>query len=222
MNLARRTPALLRGRRNALGFSAAEMMAVVALIGIMVLISAPAFLTFYNSMKVRTASHRLMSHLRLCRQMAVARRTEVIMVLQRTNGATTPYYQAWVERSHDTTRDADGVDNTLNNDDDEVWVIKSEKQLAVDRVTFVDTYNDTTPNDPSDDPGSSVMDTGGIMKLRFLPNGQVMRVAADGTSVVTDTTLRMRLTRPIRGSTVDRQDVLVNRAGKVSNQWTRI
>jgi Tfp pilus assembly protein FimT len=227
MNSSPLLPALLRlrarSRRSAtaLGFSAIEMMAVVALIGIMVLITTPAMLEFYNSMKVRTAAHRLMSHVRLCRQVSVARRTEVLLELQRSEGVTLPRYKAWEEKNGNQVRNANGADNLANTDDDETWVVKDEKGLLQERVTFLDTYNDITPSNPLDDPGASVMTAAGLMRLRFLPNGQVLRVNPDGSGVETDTLLRMRLQRRITNSRVDRHDVTVNRAGKVDSDFSR-
>jgi prepilin-type N-terminal cleavage/methylation domain-containing protein len=211
----------LRARRDQAGFSAVEMLAVVALIGIMVLVTTPAMMDFFNAMKVRTAAHRFMSHLRLCRQVAVSRRTEVLMELQRTHPGSTAGYKAWEERNDDLLRDDNGVD-AADADDDEKWVIKDEKGMETDRVTFIDSYNDITPSIPGDDPGTSVMGGNGRMILRFFPNGQVVRVAANGDSIVTDTLLRMRLQRKINGSRMDRHDVTINRAGKVGSDFTRV
>jgi prepilin-type N-terminal cleavage/methylation domain-containing protein len=217
---------LVRKRRSRRGFSAAELLVVLFIIGILTAISAPSMMTFFSSMKVRTAANRLMSHMRLCREMAVARRINVTMELQRTNGTTSPSYKAWEERSvsnaNRLTRQANGEDSTANTSDDEKWIIKNEQQLALDRVKFTDSYNDTTPDNPSDAPGSSIMSSGGIMHLLFKPNGQVYRIdETTGADVITDTQIRMRMRRKINRTRVDQWDVTVNAIGKVGSNFVK-
>jgi len=209
------------------GFSAVELMAVVAIIGILVLVSTPAFLTFFNSMKVRTAANRLQSHVRLCRQVAVSRRVNVMMQLQRTAGAVAPTYQAWEEKNWTAgnvpARNANGADGNAGTADDENIVVRPANQMGIDRVTFVDSYNDTTPEDALDAPGSSVMSGSGRMFLMFLPNGQVVRLTDAGGNVSPpDTTIRMRLTRQVTRSRVDQWDITVNRAGRVGSAFNKV
>jgi prepilin-type N-terminal cleavage/methylation domain-containing protein len=218
-----RRPAWTRGG----GFSAVELMAVVAIIGILVLVTTPAFMNFYNSMKVRTAAHRVQSHVRLCRQVAVSRRVNVVMQLQRNAGAVKPTYQAWEEKNWSAgnvpARNPNGVDAVAGTADDENWVVRPENTMAVDKVTFVDSYNDTTPEDALDAPGASVMSGSGLMWLLFQANGQVVRLTAAGGNVSPpDTAVRMRFTRPITRSRVDQWDITVNRAGRVGSAFNRV
>ena len=148
-----------RDRHDEDGFSASEMLVVVAIIGIMVLVTTPQLLNFWNSMKVRTAAHRMMSSLRLCRQAAVSKRTDVLMQVQRTQGATQPTYKAWEERSspRNLVRNPNGADNTVSNLDDERWVVRPDTTMGVEKVTWVDSYDDVTPDNALDAPGTSVM-----------------------------------------------------------------
>jgi hypothetical protein len=194
-------------------------MAVVALIGLMVLITAPSMLNFFSAMKVRTASHRLMSHLRLCRQVSVSRRTDVLMEVQATNGATTPEYKAWEEKGGNMTRTANGADGTAGTEDDENWVIPRENQMALDKVIFLEAYDDTTPSTP-EPPGTSVLSGDKRLLLRFSSNGRVSRInMADGTSVPY-TMVRMRLQRRINSSRVDTWDATLYPLGKVGSDFT--
>lgn len=203
------------------GFSAVEMLVVLAIIGLMVLISVPQLRNFWNSMKVRTAAHKLMSHARLCRQVAVARRVPVMLELQRNNGATQPVYRAWEERSNSTSanflvRNPSGADGTANNVDDERLVVRDEHGMAIEKVSFVDSYDDTTPDDPEDALTGSIMNGTGVMRLMFYPNGQVLRIEDDRDQAF-DTLIVMRLERRINGSRTDRWDVSVNRVGRVGS-----
>lgn len=208
------------------GFSAVELLVVLFIIGILAAIGGPSMLTFFSSMKIRTAAQRLQSHCRLCRQMAVSKRINVVMELQRTTGSATPSYKAWEERSTTLvdrlTRQPNGADATANTVDDERWIIKNEQQLAIDRVKFTDSYNDTTPDDP-DGVGASIMSSGGVMHLRFGPNGQVSRldeVTGDDVSPG-DTQIRMRLRRKVTRTRVDQWDVTLNGIGKVGYQFKK-
>ena len=213
-----------RGHATA-GFSAVELLVVLFIIGILAAISGPSMMTFFSGMKIRTAAQRLQSHLRLCRQMAVSKRIDVVMLVQRTNGTTTPYYQAWEERSSTLvgrlTRQPNGADNTANTVDDERWVIKKEEQMAVDKVKFTDTYNDTTPDDPNDAVSGTIMSSSGLMHLRFGPNGQVTRIdETTGADVSpSDTQVRMRLRRKVTRTRVDQWDVTINGIGKVGSNF---
>jgi prepilin-type N-terminal cleavage/methylation domain-containing protein len=205
------------------GFSVAEMLVVIAIIGLMTLITIPSMMNFWNSMKVRTAAHRMMAHSRLCRQYAVSKRCDVLMEIQRTNGSTQPSYKAWEERSSpaNLVRNANGADGTANTIDDERWVVPIERSMGNDRVTFVDSYNDTTPTVATDDPGSSIMNGSGIMRLKFRPNGEVYRVD-DAGAAQNDTLVRMRLRRQVTGTRVDQWDVTLNRVGKVGYDYNRV
>ncbi len=208
-------------RRLRSGFSAAELMVVIAIIGIMVLVTTPAMMNFFNSMKVRTAAHRLLSHIRLCRQVAVSQRTHVLMELQRTTATAQPYYQAWEERNNNLVRNPNGVDNTVNTADDERWVVRKESTLAREGVKFTDSYDDVTPEVPMDGPGNSVMNSSGIMRLKFYPNGQILRMNDANAEQTGDTTIRMRLRRKVTSNRVDNWDVTLNRVGKVRAEFSR-
>ena len=202
------------------GFSLSETLAVVAIIGLMVLITAPAMLNFFNSMKVRTAAHKMMSHMRLCRQISVSRRTDVLLQVQADGGSGNANYKAWEERNSNIVRNANGADGTANTEDDERWVIQNESQLAVEKVKFPDIYDDTTPATPTP-PGTTVLDSSKIVLLRFSPTGQVARLDTTSGAVQPFTLMRLRIERQINGTRKDVWDATVNQAGKVASDFTR-
>lgn len=55
------------------GYSLAEMLTVVAIIGTLALVSVPAFMNYYNSNKVKTAMRTFTSDLRTARMTAISR-----------------------------------------------------------------------------------------------------------------------------------------------------
>ncbi len=65
--------------RNSRGFSLAEMLVVVAIIGMLSLVSVPAFINYQRTMKLRGALRVLNTDIRNCRQMAITRNVIVRM-----------------------------------------------------------------------------------------------------------------------------------------------
>jgi len=69
----------MKTRNSQSGYSLAEMLTVVAIIGIMSLIVVPNFVQYYRSIRLKTAMRRLANDLRGARQRAVARNSMVMV-----------------------------------------------------------------------------------------------------------------------------------------------
>ena len=54
------------------GYSVAEMLVVVAIIGLLSLVTVPSFITYRNSAKVKTSVRNFLSDLRAARQLAIS------------------------------------------------------------------------------------------------------------------------------------------------------
>ena len=205
-------PLPLAGRRRGTrGFTAVEMLVVLALLGLMMLMSLPALMDFFRSIRVRAAQERLTSHIRLCRQIAVTRRAHVVLEVEGKGSPST--YRAWedLESPPDYTRDAD-----------EPWVVREDVQLEQDRIHISDVYNDATPGNQHDDTISSVLESDKVV-FRFDPNGQVLRInQSDQTEYTGDTVLRIRLRGLVNSGRCDEWEVSLNRPGKVSANWWKI
>jgi prepilin-type N-terminal cleavage/methylation domain-containing protein len=59
------------------GYSLAEMLTVVAIIGTLALVTVPSFMNYYNSNKVKSSMRAFMSDLRTARMLAISRGREV-------------------------------------------------------------------------------------------------------------------------------------------------
>jgi prepilin-type N-terminal cleavage/methylation domain-containing protein len=209
--LANRFDPRRRRSSSRAGFSAVEMLIVLALLGMMMLISIPALMDFFRSMRVRTGAQRFVSHIRLCRQIAVTRRARVAMTITGSGNTVDPEYHAFEDGNNDFTQASDEVD-----------VVRRDTQLKKDYVWISDIYNDDTPADDHDSSIDSVIDANEV-KLWFYPNGQVLRVEGDpAVAQTTDTMLRIRLHGRINASRCDEWEVSLNRPGKVATDYLKL
>jgi prepilin-type N-terminal cleavage/methylation domain-containing protein len=76
------------------GYSISEMLVVVAIIGLLSLVTVPAFMSFRNSNKLKTSVRLFTGDLRAARQRAITRAHQVLLTYSTTaNGATPANYQ---------------------------------------------------------------------------------------------------------------------------------
>jgi prepilin-type N-terminal cleavage/methylation domain-containing protein len=61
------------------GYSLAEMLTVIAIIGTLALVSVPAFLTFRNSNKMKSSMRNLTNDLRATRQLSISRGQQTML-----------------------------------------------------------------------------------------------------------------------------------------------
>jgi len=67
------------------GYSIAELMVVVAVIGILVASSAPFFVSYYQSAKIKTAAEEIAAYLNQARQLAIRTNNNVCVQITTTN-----------------------------------------------------------------------------------------------------------------------------------------
>jgi prepilin-type N-terminal cleavage/methylation domain-containing protein len=76
------------------GYSLAELLTVVAIVGTLSLVTVPAFINFYQSNKMKTSMRNFTSDLRSVRQRAITRGHQVITVIETTaSGASQANYK---------------------------------------------------------------------------------------------------------------------------------
>lgn len=66
-------------KRGQAGYSLAEMLTVLAIIGALALVAVPSFLTFYQSNKVKASMRNFTSDLRSVRQLAIAQGKQAML-----------------------------------------------------------------------------------------------------------------------------------------------
>lgn len=83
---------LMKNRRQA-GYSLAEMLTVVAIVGTLALVTVPAFITFYQSNKMKSSIRNFTTDLRSIRQRAITRGVQVAMCYQPSAASAAPVNQ---------------------------------------------------------------------------------------------------------------------------------
>jgi prepilin-type N-terminal cleavage/methylation domain-containing protein len=76
-------------KRCEAGYSLAEMLVVVAMIGILTMVTVPAFITMYQSSKMKTSMRSFTSDLRGVRQLAITKGRQTLLTYGTGNKART-------------------------------------------------------------------------------------------------------------------------------------
>lgn len=84
------------------GFSLVEMLTVVAIIGILALVTVPNFISFYQSNKMKVAMRNFTSDLRIMRQMSISQglQTRITFTPAATNSPSARAYDFWLGNSN--------------------------------------------------------------------------------------------------------------------------
>jgi prepilin-type N-terminal cleavage/methylation domain-containing protein len=83
-----------RARASESGYSLAELMVVVAIIGIFSLVTIPAMTNFNRANKIRAAVRELNSDLRAVRTLAITQSTPMTITIYNGQTPTNPMYRA--------------------------------------------------------------------------------------------------------------------------------
>ena len=114
----------MRNRHNQLGYSLAELLVVVAIIGLISLVSVPAFMAYRETAKIKGSLRQLTGELRNARQRAITKNRPVMISLEPTNKAT--LYRTYDGNSAGTSWTRYGNDRRL------------DKAIYVSSTTFED------------------------------------------------------------------------------------
>ena len=81
-------------KRSQAGYSLAEMLVVVAIIGMLALVMVPNFMTFYQSNKMKSSMRNFTTDLRSARQLSISQGKQVLITY--ATGTTARSYDIWV------------------------------------------------------------------------------------------------------------------------------
>ncbi len=87
------------------GYSLVEMLAVLAIVGILAMVTVPNFITFYKSNKMKVSMRNFTSDLRTMRQMSIAQgvQTRITFTPAATNTPTSRAYDFWMGNANFNT-----------------------------------------------------------------------------------------------------------------------
>jgi prepilin-type N-terminal cleavage/methylation domain-containing protein len=157
------------------GYSLAEMLTVVAIVGTLALVTVPAFVNFYQSNKMKASMRSFTTDLRSARQRAITRGRQVIVVVELTaSGAAQANYK----------RKYYSFDGNLNFNST-AWTpvaISSTTSTAnirtLDDVVYFPTHNATSSPQTFEDTLDCTLSTcsagtDGKVEIMFFPDGRV-------------------------------------------------
>ncbi|MFN2441498.1 MAG: GspH/FimT family pseudopilin [Thermoanaerobaculia bacterium] len=147
------------------GVTLIEMLVVLGIIGMISVVSVPAFMSYYQSSKVKSSMRQFTNDMRAARQRAVTRARPVKVSFE--TGTTARAYRIF-----------DGTVGTAP-----VWTV-----VGTPRVMSETVYLDSATFEDRDDPAD------GFFDIIFRPNGAIQEAdfptETEGGKVVTKVTLR--------------------------------
>ncbi len=171
-------------RRSSSGYSLAELLVVVAIIGILSLISVPAFMNYRNSAKLKSSMRQFVSDLRVARQRAITE-NHPTMISFRTGVGNVTY------RDFDGTVASDGTVTYSA----VLPASKYEKNMDRD-VYFAPTTNVCLFGDTITSPAQ----TSGWNDIVFAANGTVASMPTSPTCTVSGLTTGIVIIRNDNGN----------------------
>lgn len=154
------------------------MLTVVAIIGILALVSVPNFITYYQSNKMKASMRNFTTDLRTVRQLAITQgvQTRITFTPSDTNAPAARMYNFWQGDS------AFGLTpkwtQLTQNDPTKKALIKGYTRRLEDTVYFPKT-------------GQTFDSTGGVYSVIFYPDGRVAMPGRTTASIVVKTDLRV-------------------------------
>jgi len=152
------------GRSDERGYSLAEALVVVAIIGLVTMIAVPNFISLYRGAQVKGAVMRFSNDLRASRQRAVTTYRPVMVSVGTT---TDEKFSYWI-----STWDGAAWTTATKRD------LEPESSLAMKKVYFSDLpVNGYTDSVNSDDRKDIIFETNG--GVRSPPENPIMRIRTD-------------------------------------------
>jgi prepilin-type N-terminal cleavage/methylation domain-containing protein len=165
-------------KRSEAGYTLAEMLTVVAIIGTLALVSVPSFITFYNSNKMKASMRELTNDLRATRQLAISTGRQAMLTYP--TGTSARSYAMFVgDKPFGST-----TWNLPTNSTSEVRTRRSSRTL--EEIVYFPADSGSTPQtftDTVDCTGGTTCTSGsdGKIDVIFFPDGHVL-LPANATS----------------------------------------
>jgi prepilin-type N-terminal cleavage/methylation domain-containing protein len=183
-------------RRREAGYSLPELLTVIAIIGVLALVTVPSFINFFQSSKVKTTMRNFTTDLRKMRALAISQNLET--KLSYATGANARTYTLYVGNSAMGTPSA------------QAW---TRLDLTTPKLGAGTKTLDTVVNFPANS-GSTPqtfddIDNSGDIDVVFYPDGRVLMPAA--SKILGTITIQTPLTKV----TVPKYQIDISPAGRV-------
>ncbi|HSY47824.1 MAG TPA: GspH/FimT family pseudopilin [Thermoanaerobaculia bacterium] len=160
------------------GFSLVEMLTVVAIVGVLALVTVPSFVTYFQTNKMKTAMRNFTSDLRTVRERAITQgvQTKITFTPATSNTTASRAYDFW--QGNATTNSTTWTQLTQPN------VTAKALSMGYTRYTENIAYFPTT--------GQTFTSSGGVYSVVFYPDGRVgMPAGATTASVIMKTDMKV-------------------------------
>ena len=185
----------MNNRKRQSGYSLAEMLTVVAIIGVLALVMVPNFMSFYESNKMKTTMRNFTSDLRTVRQLSISQGKQAMIVYG--TGTTARTYDIWL---------GDKAFNSVN------WTPKTGPNAnppsatkTLDTIAYfptgaaLQTFTDALDCSSGT---NCVAGNDGRIEVIFAPDGRVQLPVAATSGTITLQTDQTRIPKPIYTVTV--------------------
>lgn len=174
------------------GVTLVELLVVLAIVGVFAIITIPAFRDFMNAFKVKSTAVQIRDVVRLGRQIAVAKKSQVVAAINKDDEV----YDVWEDDDEDETKDAG---------EDSVRPVPPVPRL----VDIKEFHSNVSGKDPI---GVSEM------KLLLQSDGTVRRNGCD-PSTCTESQWCISVEMEINTSRADHWTVFIKQSGKATLRY---
>ena len=192
----------MKNRNRQSGYSLAEMLTVVAIIGVLALVMVPNFMSFYQSNKMKTTMRNFTSDLRSTRQLSISQGKQAMIVYGTGPNART--YDVWL---------GDKAFNSLN------WTPQTGPNAnppratkTLDKIayfptgallqTFADNLDCSSGTNCLQLPPAGAGTPDGLLEVIFFPDGRVQLPTGATSGTITLKTDLNRIPKPVYTVTV--------------------
>ncbi len=169
-----------RSIRSQAGYSLAEMLTVVAIIGVFALIMVPNFISFYQSNKMKSSMRNFTTDLRSARQLAITQGRQAMLTYG--TGGTANTYDLWLGNrpfnSTSWTPQTGPSTNRPTKNLDKVVYFPTDPGSPTTIQTFTDTLDCSSGT-------NCVAGTDGKLEVIFFPDGRVQLPSGAASGTIT-------------------------------------
>jgi len=188
--------------RNSRGYSLVELLTVMAIIGVLSLITVPSFISFQRAGKMKSALRGFTMDLRTMRQRAITQnvRTRLEIIPQATESTASRTYRMYQSNDNGVTWTPMGIRGGFGSNVTSVVGEGTGNRKELEKSVFFETGGTFTDTDSN-----------GQVDVTFLPNGTVVMPVVSGATQTQGTIML----RTLWNVTNNRYSIAITPSGQV-------